>query len=153
MSYLKNYTTKIKAFKTISEIESILASNGARAIMKDFDTDGQINLIYFMIETKQGNITYKLPCDYKRVNQVLIRLQKTKKISLSVYKAQDIDHAINVGWRIVKDWLAAQLSLIIIEMASLEEIFLPYALYPGTKQTFFEKMKETNYSLLLEDGK
>lgn len=149
MSYLKNFTTTIKASKTISEIEEILAANGAKGIMKGYDDEGQINLIYFLIETKQGNITYKLPCDHHRVRQTLIDLKKQKKINISVNKSQDLDHAINVGWRIVKDWLYAQLSMIRIELTSLEQIFLPYAYNPRTGQTFFEKIKENNYSLLL----
>ncbi len=150
MSYLKNYSTSIKAAKTIAEIENILATNGATGIMKEYDSEGIVKLLYFIIETKQGNITYKLPCDNLRIRQALIDLKKAKKIDLSAKKVQSLEHATNVGWRIIKDWLYAQLSLIRIEMTSFEQIFLPYAFDPRTNQTFFEKIKDSNYSLLLE---
>lgn len=151
-SYLKNYTTTISSFKTISEIEKILVTNGAKGIMKEYDPEGRIKLLYFLIETSQGDIPYKLPCDYHKIRQALNNLHNEGKIKLSKNKLQSIDHSINVGWRIIKDWIYAQLSLIRIEMTSFEQIFLPYAFDPRTNKTFFEKIKENNYSLLLEAG-
>ena len=112
--------------------------------MKEFDPEGRIKLIYFIIETSQGDITYKLPCEYLKIRQALINLVKEKKIKLPMAKAQSLEHAINVGWRILKDWLYSQLSMIRIEQTSFEQIFLPYAYDPKTNQTFFEKIKESN---------
>ena len=152
MSYLKNYTTKINASQTISEIEKILAINGAKGIMKEYDTEGTgiVKLIYFMIETKQGEITYKLPCDYRKIRQTLIDLKKQRKINITKPKAQSLENANNIGWRIIKDWLEAQLSLIRIEMTEFEQIFLPYAYDVRTNKTLYEKLKETNYQMLIE---
>lgn len=150
MSYLKNFSTKIDSFKTIAEIEKLLTTNGAKGIMKEFTPDAKIKLIYFMINTKHGDITYKLPCDGERIRQTLIKLKREKKIKITMPKAQSLDHATNVGWRILKDWLYAQISLINIEQTSFEEIFLPYAFDPKTGQTLFEKIKNSNYAMLTD---
>jgi len=36
------------------------------------------------------------------------------------------EHAERVAWRIVKDWLEAQLAIIRTEMATLDQVMLPY---------------------------
>ncbi len=150
MSYLKNFSTRINAFKTIAEIEKLLATNGAKGVMKEYTPDGKIKLIYFMIATKNGDIAYKLPCDFLRIRETLIKLKKAKKITIPMNKAQSLDHAINVGWRILKDWIYTTISLISIEQTTFEEIFLPYAFNPRTGQTLFEKIKDDNYAMLTD---
>lgn len=50
---LKNYTTTIKASKTIGEIQEILALRGARQIMIDYQ-DGRANRVCFTIDTPIG---------------------------------------------------------------------------------------------------
>ena len=36
------------------------------------------------------------------------------------------EHAERVAWRIVKDWLEAQLAIIRTEMVTLDQVMLPY---------------------------
>jgi hypothetical protein len=36
------------------------------------------------------------------------------------------EHAERVAWRIVKDWLEAQLAIIKTEMVTLDQVMLPY---------------------------
>lgn len=150
MSYLKNFSTTVKAYKTIAEIEKLLTDNGAKGIMKEFAPDGTIKLLYFMIATKNGDISYKLPCDFLRIRETLIKLKKDKKINIPMNKAQSLDHAINVGWRILKDWIYTTISMINIEQTSFEEIFLPYAYNSKSGQTLFEKIKDSNYAMLTD---
>ena len=42
-------------------------------------------------------------------------------------KMRTKEQATRVAWRIVKDWLAAQLAMIEAGLVDLEEVFLPYA--------------------------
>lgn len=42
-------------------------------------------------------------------------------------RLRTMEQASRVAWRIIKDWLAAQLALIKAEMVTLEQVFLPYA--------------------------
>jgi hypothetical protein len=42
--------------------------------------------------------------------------------------------AERIAWRICKTWLEAQITLINLEQAKLEEVFLPYLVMAGDKQ-------------------
>lgn len=53
-----------------------------------------------------------------------------------------------MAWRILKDWVEAQMALLDIEMVRFEEIFMPY-IETNEGQTLYEKLSKNNY--LLED--
>jgi hypothetical protein len=60
------------------------------------------------------------------------------------------EQAYRVAWRNILDWVEAQMALLEIEMAKIEEIFLPY-MVNATGETFFERMEQRGF--LLESGK
>lgn len=70
---LLNYTTKIDAFKTISEISQLLAKAGASAIMHDFDQNGYIVALSFKIRMNDQEIAFRLPTDWRPVLQIIRR--------------------------------------------------------------------------------
>lgn len=150
MTLLKNYTTKIPAHITIAEIEQILLLNGARGIMKEYE-EGAVESLVFTIPTEHGEIAFKLPCQFKKILERLKRFKRDGKLNKVTWKQlENQDHSQNVGWRIIKDWVAVQVSLINIDIVSLEQIFLPYAYDVYTKQTLFEKIKDQGFKLLKE---
>jgi hypothetical protein len=51
-------------------------------------------------------------------------------------------HASKVAWRVIKDWLAAQIALIESEMATLDEVMLPYLIVGPDKQSLYSLMSE-----------
>jgi len=51
-----------------------------------------------------------------------------------------------VAWRICKTWLEAQITLINLEQAKIEEVFLPYLVMPNNN-TLFEEMQNNNFLL------
>jgi hypothetical protein len=55
--------------------------------------------------------------------------------------------AERISWRICKTWLEAQITLINLEQAKIEEVFLPYLIMPGDK-TLFETMEQNHFLLL-----
>ena len=112
---IKNYTTTIKASKTIGEIQEILASRGARQIMIDYQ-DGRANRVCFTIDTPIGLQAVVLPVQPDRVLAVLKR---------DGVKA-DYTRAENVAWRIAKDWLVDQLTILDTEMVTIDQVLLPY---------------------------
>ena len=113
---IKNYTTKVPTLQTIGEIQGILASHGARKVMMDYSEDGHVEAVSFMIETACGPRGFILPARVEAVAGTLAR-QKVKC---------DYTTAENVAWRIVKDWIEAQMAFIESEQATLDEVFLPY---------------------------
>ena len=60
----------------------------------------------------------RLPANIEAVQRVLIQ----QKVNCD--KAQ----AARVAWRIVKDWVEAQMAILESEMVDMDEIFLPYML-------------------------
>jgi len=57
------------------------------------------------------------------------------------------------GWRIIRDWLEAQLAMNQAGMVSMTEVFLAYA-QDNQGQTVYERLKDQKFSgLTLEDRK
>ena len=115
---LLNYTTKVDVHTTLGAIQGQLVKHGARKIMQDYDDAGHITSLSFMIETPLGMRGVRLPANVDAVQKVLAR-QKVKC---------DRDQAERVAWRIVKDWVEAQMAILESEMVQMDEIFLPYML-------------------------
>lgn len=121
-----NYTTKVDVYETIGAIEGKLAKHGARKIMKEYDDDGEIFALSFMVNTPTGSQAIRLPANVDAVHKVLLR-QKVKA---------DRAQAARVAWRIVKDWVEAQLAIIEAEMVTMDEIFLPYMLVDDRRTVY-----------------
>ena len=56
------------------------------------------------------------------------------------------EQAERVAWRILKDWVEAQMALIDIEMARFEEVFLPY-IQTNNGQTVYARLEEKQFLL------
>lgn len=133
---LLNYTTKVNVFTTLGEIQGQLVKHGAKKIMQDYNDDGRITSLSFLIETPAGPRGIRLPANVGAVHTVLIR-QKVKC---------DREQAERVAWRIVKDWVEAQMAILESEMVQMDEIFLPY-MVNGAGQTVFEAYRKNQLML------
>lgn len=150
---LKNYSTSIGADKTISEIERILSTHGAFDIWKQYDGAGNVVCLNFAVTTEFGKMPFRLPMDAQKVSQILRNEKKAgKALGLSKAKAEDIDTARRVGWRIIKDLIDSQLALVEVNLVKVEEVFLPYAYDPAKNQTLYEAIKERKFAGMLMDG-
>ena len=139
---LKNYSTSVSAERTIAEIEKMLARFGAIAVIKEYTGDGTVYSLGF----KVADMSYKLPANVKGVYEVMYG-GKTRYYGRDSMKNRE-SQAYRVAWRIIKDWLYAQLSLISSGQAEPEQVLFPYV-YDG-KTTLFYKWKEQK---LLAQGK
>ncbi|MBA7531734.1 hypothetical protein ES705_23955 [subsurface metagenome] len=140
---LLNYTTQIEAAKTVGEIQGILAGHGAKSILIDYGDDGLIEALAFRILTPHGEVDIRLPIDPEAVLNVL-----TQQNRLGRVPKRYINHAqaVRVAWRIVKDWVAAQMAILETEMVRMEQIFLPYVI-TGTGKTLYEAMIDRHFQL------
>lgn len=136
---LLNYTTKVDVYTTIGAIQGQLVKHGAKKIVQDYDDEGRITSLSFLVDTPAGPRGIRLPANVDAVHSVLIR-QKIKC---------DRDQAERVAWRIVKDWVEAQMAILESEMVQMDEIFLPYMLN-GSGHTLFEAYRSNQ--LALEGG-
>lgn len=150
---IKNYTTTIAAIKTVSEIEEMLVEHGAKGIIKLYGDNGIVEAVMFSINTKHGEIGFKLPCEFRKLQKKLTELRNQQKITISWAKVRDFTHAQNVGWRIIKDWIQVQLSFIQIGLVEFDQVFLPYAYSQVTNKTFYESLKDEGFKYLLGEEK
>lgn len=128
-----NYTTKVPVDRSVNEIQQKLVKAGATAVMTEY-ADGLLSHIAFRLQTKHGAISFRLPANTEGVLRVM---QKGKRGNPSPEaRAQ----ATRVSWRIVKDWVEAQMAIIEAEMATPLQVFLPYAqTKDGTVYECFER--------------
>ena len=139
-----NYSTSIEAFKTVGEIQGILAQNGARKVMTEFGPGGTIEALSFTIITPNRlELAIRLPI---KPDAVLAVMHKQKIQRSKITREQ----AVRVAWRIAKSWLLAQMAFIQTEQVSLEQIFLSY-IVTGTGETVYERMIDSHF--LLGEGK
>ena len=130
---LLNYTTTIDVHKTLAEIQKILVAHGARKIMYDYDDSGHIQELCFQIATANGDRGIKLPANIPAIFEVLKQQKKSGKIKNN----PNYEQAERVGWRIIKDWVEAQMAMLETQMVQMDEIFMPYMVYRNG-QTYFE---------------
>ena len=133
---LLNYTTKVDVYTTLGEIQRQLVRHGAKKILQDYDDDGHIIALTFAVDTPTGLRGVRLPANVDAVHAVLIR-QKVKA---------DRDQAERVAWRIIKDWVEAQMAILESEMVQMDEIFLP-DMVNNSGQTVFEAYRNKQLAL------
>lgn len=141
---LLNYTTKIDVEKTVGEIQKCLASHGASRILVDYE-ENYVKAISFQLTFDDKQISFRLPSDWK---PVLAVMEEDRKIPRRLC---DREQAVRVAWRIVKDWVVAQMAIVDTRMVQIGEVFLAYAVTKDGR-TLFEKMAEDGGALLLGDG-
>lgn len=127
-----NYTTSVPAGRTISEIQAMLVKHGAAAVVTHYENERASGLS-FTLKTPHGERAFTLPVDVGAVHRLLTAQSKAKKIRPGY---AEIAHAERVAWRVVKDWLAAQLAIIEAQMATLDQVMLPYLHIDGQKTLY-----------------
>lgn len=135
-----NYTTTIPDHKTVGEIQAILARAGAVSVNMDYD-QGQPAAITFVIKVGDEFINFRLPSNWEGVYK---RMGRDRDVP-NRFKTEA--QARRVAWRIIKDWVEAQIAIIDAGLAVLPEVFLPYAVSPATGRTMWQEF-EGNAKLL-----
>ena len=137
---LLNYTTTIEADKTVAQIQAILVKHGAKAILAEYGQQGNIETLAFKVNTPHGEVAFKLPVYPDSIQKVLTRQRVP-------FRYCNHAQAIRIAWRIVKDWVEAQMALLETEMVRMEQIFLPYAVTKNGK-TLYENLVESRFKQL-----
>ncbi len=134
-----NYTTKIKAEKTIMEIQQILVKHGATKIVTDYE-GGVPKAVTFCLMLNNKIIGYSLPANYSGV------LKSMKKSPISKRLLTE-EQAVRVSWRIIKNWVEAQMALVEAHLADVPEVFLPYAITKNGN-TLYKEIESTEILML-----
>ena len=140
---IANYTTSVQAIKSVGEIQGMLVAHGARQILMNYAKDGTVESLSFMIETPYGEMPIQLPVDPPAVLKVMEEQGVPNKYC---NQAQ----SVRVAWRIVKDWVRAQMAILETEMVRMEQVFLPYMVGKDGK-TLYQTM--VAHKFYLTEGK
>jgi hypothetical protein len=146
---LLNYTTTIAASKTIGEMQDALAKAGASSIAVHYRSGSPTGLT-FSLGTKYGPQLFTLPVDVAAV-QAVLRKQRSAG-GMSRAKFESTLHAERVAWRISKTWLEAQLALVSVQMATIDQVMLPY-MHVGPDQTLYAAYQDQQDVLALTTGR
>jgi hypothetical protein len=146
-----NYTTKIAASRTAGECQQILANAGAASAAIIY-ADRKPAGLSFRLDAGHGLRDFTMPVNVAGVHKMLIKAVddglRTPHVRPGMLTSAE--HAANVAWRVIKDWLEAQLALIDAHMATLDEVMLPY-LQVDPQRTLYQAYQERE-QLALEAG-
>jgi len=139
MSPIANYTTTVTAKKSIKEIEDMLVAHGARQILMDYDHQGKPVGLAFIVATAFGVMPFRIPANIGKVKAVLTKQRVRVEVSEEL--------AARVAWRILKDWVRAQMAILEAEMVSIDQVFLPYMQMAEGGKTLYEVMVGYRFQL------
>lgn len=145
-----NYTTTIAAARTISEIQTLLAKHGAARIAIDY-ADGSPSGLTFSLDTPHGSRLFTLPVDVDAMHRLLIQEYDAGRIKNRRPPMRTREHAERVAWRVIKDWLEAQLAIVQTQMAAVDQVMLPY-LRVDENRTLYAAYTERENVLAIERG-
>jgi len=138
-----NYSTRISAQQTAGEVQRTLAQHGAKAVMVEYGEDGEAESLSFQVKRGDTTLSFSLPIEPNSVLRVLHRQYDSGQL----HRARaDKEQAVRVGWRILKDWVEAQMAILETEMVTMEQIFLPYMLTRDNK-TLYQMMIDRGFYL------
>ena len=144
MPNLKNYTTRVPASKTAFQIAELLAKHGASQVTQEYEgTFGHANVVgvSWVMQTPYGEVSFRLPVNVDKCHVVLMKQKAMRSRDPGVA----YEHSRNVAWRIVKNWVEVQLALLDTEMATLDQIMLPYVVGRDGR-TLYQHMLDGGYS-------
>lgn len=145
---LLNYSTKIQPEQTIGEIQKMLSIHGVMAMMTEYD-GRNVSAVSFKMNVDGKPMAFKLPCNWRCVQNIFKEPKHRSKLKC---RMDEIDEqAIRTAWRIIKDWIEAQLALVEVNMVTIPQVFLPYAIMKDGR-TLSEHV-ESDPGFLLGDGK
>jgi len=152
MSPIANYTTTVTALKLVGEIQGMLVAHGAKHILIDYEDGKPVGLAFLIATPYGGDIPFRLPANVDRVEAVFSRqLASSRRQWDREYqeqrKAKINEQASRVAWRILKDWVRAQMAILETEMVSIDQIFLPYMQAGKEGKTLYEVMVDSRFQL------
>lgn len=142
-----NYTTQITVEKTVGQIQAILAKAGAQAVLIEYDDERVVSSVSFRLMHNAAMVSFRLPA---QLDPIYVILQRDDAVPR---KLKCREQAARVAWRIIKDWVEAQLAIVDAEQAEMVEVFLPFAQNEKTGKTVFEELEADNFKMLThQDG-
>jgi hypothetical protein len=147
---IMNYTTKVEPEQTAAEIQRILVKHGVRRVLLEYSPGSRDPVgLSFTVETSFGERPFALPVNVDGVERILAkgmvipdpRSRTGVKMRANLRKQSE-----RVAWRILKDWIKAQLAIVEMGLMNIDEVMLPYLCLKGNK-TVYQHMREQQLAL------
>lgn len=141
---LLNYSTKISPEQTISEIQQMLVDFNVNGMLTEYE-GRQVRAVSFRINVDGQDVAFRMPCNWRGVYEIL------KEDPRVPGKLKTEEQAIRVAWRIIQTWIKGQLAMVEVNMVTIPQVFLPYAIMKDDR-TLSEHVAENPQYLLGERG-
>lgn len=146
-----NYSTSIPVERTVGECQAILArAPGVSGVMVRYE-EGVPSGLAFSLNTPNGERGFTMPVNIDGVQTLLTKQSKVRGFQSHMKGGTQYftsrEHAAKVAWRVVKDWLEAQLAIIDAQMASIDQVMLPYLVTDGGR-TLYERFRDNDIRAL-----
>lgn len=160
--FLKNYTSDVPSSATVFYIEKALIRCGVSGISKQYrGTDGEIEAILFTVKSPDGRpICIRIPADKDAcLNALWMDYVDGDKLNANgdalvwssrkkKKKSDFAQQAERTAWKLARDWIEVQLSMIQMRQADFAQVFLPYV-WNG-RETFYDRIKGEGLTMLTE---
>lgn len=140
---LKNYTSEVPASSSIDRIEKRIVDMGATSIAKQYDENKKLTGITFCFLVNGNTVAFAMPANIDKVFAVF-----WKGASHRANKDKLMQQAERTAWKNVAEWVEIQCSLIMMQQAEFLQVFMPYAIMPGTGRSMYQALQDSGMKLL-----
>lgn len=146
--FLKNYTSDVPVYQTIARIEQVLLQCGITHIAKEY-AGVRVSALVFRMPHDEKFIDVRLPADADAATDALFA-NYVGTVKRPQKKKEDFfQQGERTAWRVMKDWVEVQMSLIQLKQVDPLEVFLSYV-WDG-KHTYYSYLKDRKFAGLLKD--
>lgn len=143
---LKNYTSSIAASRSIMHITQQLVKHGATQILTEYDPEGRVASLAWMLTINGRILPFRLPSNIAACEKVL-RGEVTRRTRPETLKKLT-EQAERTAWKILADWVDAQMAMVTLAQVDFLEVFLPYVYDPSKQQTYYGAIKASGFKAL-----
>ncbi len=141
---IKNYSSEIPASRSISMLEDVLIKAGCEEIRKIYADKMTIG-IFFVLPVANMKLTFNME---SKTMAVYSKMTATYQNSPNAAQREStLKQAERCAWKNLYELVQLQLDMIFLDQVEVLQVLLPY-LTDGS-QTFYQKIKATNFKLLL----
>lgn len=128
-----NYTTKIDAWKTVNEVQQIMSKHNVSHFSIKNEGSWPVALSFTINHLGQP-LNFLLPCNHEGVLECMKRDRKIPKSS------KTMEQALRTSWRIIKDWVEAQLAIVDAEIMPIQEVFMSRLIISSSGETLSDRL-------------
>jgi hypothetical protein len=143
---IKNYTSSVAAARSVAHIEAVLAAHGAQSVLKQYDPETRkLIAVSFFMQIGHKLIPFRLPA---RADQVFILFRNAMKRTTPGILEKAQEQAERTAWKIISDWVDAQMALVDLQQAEIAEIFMPYMWNDKLGKSLYQIAQDKGFNML-----